>query len=103
MREVKVEMIEYLIRRTDGEWFDLQAARFGEALRPSTYASERIQGWGDWRIRCEGVEIAFSYEDPGIQLSIAGDLPRETADRVANEICQNIERVTGQRGRVVAL
>lgn len=96
-------MIEYLIRRTDGQWFDLNATRFGEALRPSSFASERIEGWGDWRIRCEGVEISFSYEDPSIQLSIEGELSREITDLISDEIRQNVERVTGQKGRVVAL
>ena len=96
-------MIEYLIRRTDGEWFDLPATRFGEALWPSSFASERVQGWGNWRIRCEGTEISFSDEDPGIQVSIEKELPREVADQIAKEICLNIERVTGQQGRVVPL
>ena len=96
-------MTEYLIRRTDGEWFDLHATRFGDALRPTSFASERIEGFGDWRIRTEGVEISFSYEDPGIQMSIEGELPPTIADQIANEIRQNIELVTGQKGRVVAL
>jgi len=96
-------VIEYLIRRTDGDWFDLHAKRLGEALRPSSFVSERVDGWGDWCIRCEGADISFSYEDPGIQMSIDGELPREIANQIAKEICQNIERVTGQQGRVVPL
>ena len=96
-------MTEYLIRRTDGEWFDIPASRAAEAYRPTSFASQRIDGWGDWRIRCEGVEISFSYEDPGIQISIDGDLPKNVADQIADEVRQNIERVTAQRGRVVPL
>src|SRR5688572_2788409 len=96
-------MIEYLIRRTDGEWFDLHATRFDEALRPSSFPSERVEGRGAWRIRCEGTDISFSYEDPGIQVSIEGHLPPDVADRIAEEIRQNVERVTGQKGRVVPL
>jgi hypothetical protein len=96
-------MTEYLIRRTDGEWFDIPASNAADAYRPTSFASERVQGWGDWRIQCEGVEISFSYEDPGIQVSIEGDLPEKVADQIADEIRDNIERVTGQKGRVVAL
>jgi hypothetical protein len=96
-------MTEYLIRRTDGEWFDLHATRFGEALRPISFASERVPGFGNWRIRIEGVEISFSYEDPGMQITIEGELPPAIADQIAEEIRQNIELVTGQKARVVAL
>jgi hypothetical protein len=96
-------MTEYLIRRTDGEWFDLHATRLADALRPSSFASERVEGWGDWRIRVEGVDISFSYEDPGMQVIIEGELPTKVADQIVDEIRQNIERVTGQKGRVVPL
>jgi hypothetical protein len=96
-------MSEYLIRRTDGEWFDLPVSRFHEALRPSSFPAERIEGWGDYRIQVEGVEIAFSYEDPGIHVNIEGALPAQVADRIVNEIRENIERVTGQQGHIIAL
>ena len=95
-------MIEYLIRRTDGEWFDLQG-QLEAALKPSSFPSRRIEGWGDWRIQTQGVEISFSYEDPGIQVCIEGELPPHVADQMAEEIRRNVERVTGQKGRVVAL
>ena len=81
-------MIEYLIRRADGEWFDLPTSQFAEALRPSSYPSERISGWGSHRIRTEGVEVAFSEEDPGIQVIFEGDLPRATTDKIVAEIFQ---------------
>jgi hypothetical protein len=96
-------MAEYLIRRADGDWFDIPAPRAAEAYRPTSFASERVDGWGDWRIRCEGVEISFSYEDPGIQVCIEGELSEAVADQIADEIRQSIERVTGQKGRLVAL
>jgi hypothetical protein len=100
---VGCEMREYLIRRTDGEWFDLEYSRFGDALRPSSFSAESIEGWGDHRIRTEGVEVAFSYEDPGIQVTVEGSLPPAVADQIVDEIRQNIERVTGQKGRIVPL
>ena len=94
-------MGEYLIRRTDGEWFDIPQGKKADAYRPIASPSERIEGEGTWRIRCEGVEIGFSFEDPGIQIWFEGDLPESTEDRIADEIRQSIERVTGQMGRVV--
>lgn len=96
-------MNDYLIRRTDGEWFDLHADRNVEAFRPSSFSSERIEGDGEYRIRTEGVEIVFSYEDPGIQVTIEGDLSQLVANQIVDEIRQNIERVTGQKGQVIHL
>lgn len=96
-------MIEYLIRPTDDEWFDLYTNHFAVALRPSSLPSHRIEGWGDWRIQSEGCDIAFSLEDPGIQVVFEGDLSSEIADRIVDEIRRNIELATGQRGRVVRL
>jgi hypothetical protein len=96
-------MIEYLIRRVDGEWFNEDPSLYAQSLRPSSFGSEHIDGWGNWRIRCQGVEISFSFEDPGIQVSLEEGLPRAIADQIVHEICDNIERVTGQKGRVVAI
>jgi len=95
-------MSEYPIKRTDGEWFDLRG-RLADALRPSSFASERIDGWGDWRIRTNGVEISFSYEDPGIQVVFEDDLPQDVADQIAEEILRNVETVSGQKGRVLRM
>jgi hypothetical protein len=96
-------MAEYLIRRTDGDWFDLLPRQYSEALRPSSHPIEQVAGWGDYRIRMHGAEIAFSFEDPGIQVIIEGELGAATADTVVAQICQNIERVTGQKGRAILL
>ncbi len=94
-------MREFLIRRTDGEWFDLHRDDFAGTLRPSSFPSHKVEGWGDHRISVEGVEISFSYEDPGVQVSFEGELPVEKCETIVNEILANIEEVTGQKGRIV--
>ena len=94
---------EYLIRRTDGEWFSISASRAAEAYRPTSFASERTEGWGDWRIRTNGVEISFSYEDPGIQVTFETDCSSAVESQIIREILENIERVTGQKGHIVPL
>lgn len=96
-------MIEYLIKPVDDEWFDIPMPQAAKAYRPKSFASERIEGPGDWRIRCEGVDISFSYEDSGIQVSMEGDLGKATADQIADEIRQSIERVSKQKARLIAL
>jgi hypothetical protein len=95
--------MEYLIRRSDGEWFDLHADRYAAALRPSSMPNRPVEGWGDHRIEVSGVEISFSYEDPGIQVTFEGDLPEEVADAIVTEILANITEVTGQQGRVIRI
>jgi hypothetical protein len=96
--------MEFLIKRTDGEWFDLPSSRFKDVLRPSSMSSKPIKGWGDHRILVGDSEISFSDEDPGIQVVFeTGKLSAEEAGRVVNEIAANITAATGQQSRVISL
>lgn len=95
--------MEYLIRRTDGEWFDLGPDQYDSALRPSSIPSRRVEGWGDYRIEVGGVEVSFSYEDPGIQVCFEGDVAESVADAVVAEVLANITATTGQEGRIVKI
>ena len=95
--------MEFLLRRTDGSWFDLRREQFGEVLKPSSYASRIVAGWGDHRIEVDGVEVAFSFEDPGIQVSFDGRIDAATASRIVEEVLASVETKTGQRGTVVPL
>lgn len=95
--------MEYLIRRTDGEWFDLDVDQYDSALRPSSIPSRRVEGWGDYRIEIGGVEVSFSYEDPGIQVCFKGDMSESVADTVVAEVLANITAATGQEGRIVRI
>jgi hypothetical protein len=95
--------MEFLLRRTDGEWFDLRREQFGEVLKPSSCASRVVAGWGDHRIEINGVQVAFSFEDPGIQVSFDGRIDAATASQIVGEILASVETKTGQRGIVVPL
>ena len=94
---------QYLIRPNESEWFDLHKEDFSRTFRPINFESETISGWGDHRIKLEGVEISFSYEDPGIQIIFYDEIDGETADQIVDEVLENIEKTTGQSGRVVPL
>jgi len=102
-RPVHAPKREYLIRRTDGEWFDLDHTRFAEVLRPTSLPSKPVPGWGDHRIRVKGFEVSFSYEDPGIQVVFEGSMSEEDADRITQEVLANIVQATGQQGKVIPL
>jgi hypothetical protein len=97
-------MLEYLIRRTDAEWFDFPFEDYPEILRPIQIPSRRIEGWGSNRIEVEGEQVSFSDEDPGFQVVFeTGVLSEERADQIVAEICENIQAQTGQKATVVKL
>ena len=50
-------MKEYLIRRTDGDWFDLHSSQYADVLRQNSVPSRAVVGWGDQRIEVLGCEI----------------------------------------------
>ncbi len=94
-------MIEYLLKRTDGDWFD--TGDMSAVCRPSTIAFETIDGWGDARIRIGACDVAFSYEDPGIQISFEGKIDPDLAKQVAEEVLQRIIAGSGQQGIAVQI
>lgn len=96
--------MEFLIKRTDGEWFSLHKMKFAETLKPKSVASQQIRGWGDHRIKIPNGEIAFSYEDPGIHVifeNYSGTL--KEARLITKEILQNIETTTKEKGEIFEL
>jgi hypothetical protein len=95
--------MDFLIRRTDGEWFDLHYEQMPAVLKPASFASRPVEGWGDHRIEVEGVHVSFSDEDPGIQVSFEGEIDETKARQIVEEILASIETSTGQRGKVVPL
>ncbi|MBX9584438.1 MAG: hypothetical protein K2X87_29405 [Gemmataceae bacterium] len=94
-------MREYLMPCEGDDW-ELSYGQWPEVLRPSSLPFERLPGPA-YRIAVAGVPIYFADEMPGIQMVIEGDLVGETARLVADEVLANLERLTGQRGRLVEL
>jgi hypothetical protein len=100
-----INPVEFLIRRTDpeGEWFDVSAADTPGVLRPTTVSSHIVPGFGHLRLLVHGVEVSFTFEDPGIQISfhapIDEHLARSLVEQVAAQVCQH----TGQHARIVEL
>jgi hypothetical protein len=97
-------MLEYLIRRTDDEWFSFPFDQYPEILRPARTPSNWIEGWGSNRIQVDGEEISFSDEDLGFQVVFeTGILLEARADEIVSEICENIEAQTGQKAKMTKL
>jgi hypothetical protein len=98
-------MLEFLIRRSDGEWFDLPPpSELSQVLKPTSVPSQPTPGWGTHRIKIPNGVISFSNEDPGIQVSFEEYTgSEEEATKIVEEILASIESATGQRGRIVPL
>ena len=94
-------MIEFLVKRTDGDWFDLPVG--SNAYRPKTVPFEPTGPDEEGPIMIGGCEVSFSYEDPGIQISFDGEIADELAERVASEVLERIREITGQEGEVIRI
>lgn len=96
--------MEFLIKRTDGDWFSLHKDNFSQVLRPKSVQSEPCEGWGDYRIKISEGYISFSFEEPGLQISFEQYTgPPEHAHRIVREILRNIEEFSKERGSIIEL
>ena len=97
-------MLEFMIRRDDGQWFDFHYDQVPDMLHPTTFDFTVVEGWGTHRIRIADTDISFSDEDPGFQVCFEGDgIDPDTAARIVAEVAANVTAVTGQASRVVPI
>ncbi|WP_349745321.1 hypothetical protein [Roseateles cavernae] len=96
---------EYLIQRTDGNWFDLDRKDYERTLVPKSLPWRAVaDGYGDFCIDVSGCEISFSYEDPGIQVVFEDDVfSAEQELQLLTEMLENLTLVTGQQGKVISV
>ena len=96
--------MEFLIKRTDGEWFDLHKNQLADTLRPASGQTKITAGQGDHCVEIDGVTIHFSIEDVGIQVRFENtNIKLENAEQIVQDILQNIEDKTHQKGEIVFL
>jgi hypothetical protein len=97
-------MREYLIRAANDEEFGIHLSKWPQVLRPKSYPSKVIQGWGLLRLEVLGCEISFSAEPPGTQIVFeSGEVSPEVADQIVREIVENAEAYTGRKGEIISL
>jgi hypothetical protein len=94
-------MIEFLLKRTDGDWFDLPVG--SNAYRPKTVPFEPTGRDEEDPILIGECEVSFSYEDPGILICFDGDIADDLAERVASEVLERIREITGQEGELIRI
>ncbi len=94
-------MIEFLIKRRDGEFFDFPQVT--GPLHPITISYRQSEDWGDERIEVDGCEVSFSYEAVGVQVSFEGDITQARSMAIVEEIRQYIELVCGQSAETLQI
>ncbi|WP_456788451.1 hypothetical protein [Cellulomonas sp. P5_C5] len=65
-----------------------------EVLQAKGWASEPIDGEGDFRARAEGIEVSYSGEDIGWQVVVDGDMPR--AEVWMAQVTSQVAAATGE-------
>ena len=89
-------MPEYLIRTKETrEWPQLRADQLESTLVPSGFACTPSEGWGDFRMQCEGSTITFSAEEVGWQVSVSAPMGEREADALIAVVTDQIEAASG--------
>ena len=90
-------MSEYLIRTASTHQLPaLHRGRLADVLVPPGFSCEQASGWGDFRMRCDATQVAFSAEEPGWQVTFEGPMPETDRERLISAITQQIGQAIGQ-------
>lgn len=93
-----VAKFDYLIRtRDDLDGWPLLIAHSDQpsVFQPAGWVCIPVEGWGEFRFRTGETEVAFSGEDPGVQVIIDGPMSRAEADRMVQVIADQLAAHTG--------
>jgi len=96
-------VLEYLLRPDDGDFLVVPAADFVDAFHPRATACVGVEGWGDYRYQCGEAEIAVSFEDPGVLLTIESDLDAAAIMALVEATGEQVSLHTGRRLFIVPL
>ncbi|MFF2621373.1 hypothetical protein [Oerskovia jenensis] len=88
-------MREFLIRTSaDHGWPAFHRDRMAEVLQPVGWDSAPVGRPGDFRVRAEGVEVSYSGEEIGWQVTFDGDMSR--AEEWIEQVTQQIAVAVGE-------
>jgi hypothetical protein len=86
---------EFLIRTSaDHGWPAFHHDRMAEVLQAEGWASEPVDGSGDFCARAEGVDVSYAGEEVGWQVTFDGDMPR--AEEWIEQVTRQIAAAAGE-------
>jgi len=86
---------EFLIRTSAHHgWPAFHRDRMPEVLQPKGWASERVDGPGDFRVRTDGAQVSYSGEEVGWQVVIDGDM--SGAEDWIEQVTQQVTAAVGE-------
>ena len=92
---------EFLICQDDGgDWLVIPVDSYDRAFLPTGWTAERIDGWGNFRLRLGSTEVSFSDEIAGWQVVFEGDISETEATAIVAAIARQVKDVTGRPTRV---
>lgn len=90
-------MAEYVIRTAAGEWPAFHATRMSAVLQPAEgFDCVPVEGWGDFRMTCDGATVSFSGEMHGWQVVVEGPMSDDDSDRFAEVVTRQVEAEVGE-------
>lgn len=94
-------MREFLIKCFDDDW-SLFYEQWSEVFHPNSIAFTRLPGT-QYRIKVMDTFIYFAHECPGIHICAEGKLSDIVMRQVVNEVLDNLQQLTEQKGEIIEL
>ncbi len=89
-------MREYLIRPVEGhDWIPVAADALAQVLTPAGWDVHVVPGLGSHRVSVDGVEVAFSDDQVGWQVSVEGQLSHDRADALVDTVARQLAAHAG--------
>jgi hypothetical protein len=66
-------VFEYLIRAEDGDFLVPHLDDLAATVHPEGRVCVRVDGAGEYRMRCDDLVVELNFEDPGIQVIVESD------------------------------
>ena|SRR5882724_9348124 len=95
--------MEFLIKRTDGDWFNLHSSRFDEALLPSLTLQNAFTAGAIIASRLTDARYCSSTKTSASSLASSAEISPEKASSIVDEIAEKVSAVTGQSSVVIQL
>ncbi|MBM7442442.1 hypothetical protein [Streptomyces sp. HB132] len=97
-------MLEYLLATDDDVFLGpVHSDRYPDVLEPTGWGAVPVAGDGHYRIAVEGMRIEFTWEMPGLQITVHGTSDNPVVDELVATIAHQVGTELAVRVRVIPL